>query len=573
MNFHRHYQQELAFLRESGRIFANAHPDSGRYLAEAGADPDIERLLEGTAFLTGRIRQQLEDGLPEVTHALIDAFLPHYLRPLPAMTLVQFSLGPHQRDPIRIASGAALDAQALDGTQCRFRTVQPVVVTPLSIDQAWIEPGPPPRILLRLRLPEGATPADLGLERIRLHLGGETPHARALRLCLLAHDGITVQQGDRYLPSALRLEESGFAPDEPLLPLPAAAAESHRLLLEWFAFPQRFQAVDLLGFDQLSLAPGAGTVTLAITCERHARHLPTLTSASFQLHVTPAVNLFPTEAEPLTADGRREALRVRAVGGDPRHLGVFAITAVEGRMRGSASPIPFVPRLAPRLDARCGAWHDRRRSAAVGGGTDVELLVELPPQTMGPVVLTASLLATNRDLPTRLAVGDLRLATRDIPAGITFRNLSVPTSALEPTLGGDHLWRLLSHLHLDAGSVLTLAGLRGIFALYDLRAAAEAGAAHLHQGHQRLAESLQQVQAERATRQLDGAPIRGLAVTLTLDEDKLGGPGDAHLLGSVLDHFIAAAVSLNAFTRLIVHCSRCGLTFRWHDRLGQRRLL
>ena len=140
-------------------------------------------------------------------------------------------------------------------------------------------------------------------------------------------------------------------------------------------------------------------------------------------------------------------------------------------------------------------------------------------------------------------------------------------------MGGDHLWRLLSHLHLDAGSVLTLSGLRGIFALYDLRAAAEAGAAHLHQGHQRLAESLQQVQAERATRQLDGAPIRGLAVTLTLDEDKLGGPGDAYLLGSVLDHFMAAAVSLNTFTRLIVHCARCGQTFRWKDRLGQRRLL
>ena len=357
MSFNRFYQQELAFLRDSGRAFAAAHPDAARHLAEAGADPDIERLLEGTAFLTGRIRQQLEDGLPEVTHALIDAFLPHYLRPLPAMTLVQFNPGAHQRDPIRIASGAALDAQALDGTQCRFRTVQPVVVTPLILEAAWTEPGPPPRLMLRWRLPEGATPASLGLERIRLHLGGDTASARALRLCLLAHDGITVQQGDRYLPTSLRLEEAGFAPTEALLPLPTA--ESHRLLLEWFAFPQRFQAVDLLGFDQLNLAPGTRTITVAIVCERHARHLPALTPVSFQLHVTPAVNLFPTEAEPLTADGRREALRVRAVGGDPRHLGIFAITAVEGRMRGAASPIPLALSMVSNMSST------KRRNAGV----------------------------------------------------------------------------------------------------------------------------------------------------------------------------------------------------------------
>ena len=37
MSFNRHYQQELAFLRDSGRAFAAAHPDAARHLAEAGA--------------------------------------------------------------------------------------------------------------------------------------------------------------------------------------------------------------------------------------------------------------------------------------------------------------------------------------------------------------------------------------------------------------------------------------------------------------------------------------------------------------------------------------------------------
>lgn len=59
--FNKYYQDELSYLREMGREFSQAHPDAAPYLSEAGADPDVERLLEGFAFLSGRIRQRLDD--------------------------------------------------------------------------------------------------------------------------------------------------------------------------------------------------------------------------------------------------------------------------------------------------------------------------------------------------------------------------------------------------------------------------------------------------------------------------------------------------------------------------------
>gem|GEM_PF-4658300 len=65
--FNKYYQDELAYLREIGREFARAHPEAAHFVGETSQDPDVERLLEGFAFLTARIRQDPRwAGLPIV---------------------------------------------------------------------------------------------------------------------------------------------------------------------------------------------------------------------------------------------------------------------------------------------------------------------------------------------------------------------------------------------------------------------------------------------------------------------------------------------------------------------------
>lgn len=61
MTSSKYYIDELTYLRELGREFAIAHPQAAPLLAEAGTDPDVERLLEGFAFLTAQLREKLED--------------------------------------------------------------------------------------------------------------------------------------------------------------------------------------------------------------------------------------------------------------------------------------------------------------------------------------------------------------------------------------------------------------------------------------------------------------------------------------------------------------------------------
>ncbi|ABG70802.1 hypothetical protein ECP_2818 [Escherichia coli 536] len=70
----RYYEAEMRYLREAGKEFAQAYPDRAAMLNldKPGArDPYVERLFEGFAFLMGRLREKLDDDLPELTEGLV----------------------------------------------------------------------------------------------------------------------------------------------------------------------------------------------------------------------------------------------------------------------------------------------------------------------------------------------------------------------------------------------------------------------------------------------------------------------------------------------------------------------
>ena len=125
MSFNTYYQDELTWLREMGREYAAAHPETAAMLAEAGSDPDVERLLEGVAFISGRLRQKLDDELPELTQSLIESLWPHYLRPIPSLAMVQFEAArQNDKEPRRIPRGTQIESTPVDGTRCRRATAQ-----------------------------------------------------------------------------------------------------------------------------------------------------------------------------------------------------------------------------------------------------------------------------------------------------------------------------------------------------------------------------------------------------------------------------------------------------------------
>jgi type VI secretion system protein ImpG len=154
--FNRYFQQELSYLKDLGAEFSKAHPAVAPMLSGTSADPDVERLLEGVAFLTGLLRQKLDDDFPEIIHELTQLIWPHYLRPLPCSTIVAFKPKPALKVPMTVPAGVQLASAPLEGTTCFFNTCYDVDVHPLTLVSAsFVEPaGKPPAIKIVLELSE-----------------------------------------------------------------------------------------------------------------------------------------------------------------------------------------------------------------------------------------------------------------------------------------------------------------------------------------------------------------------------------------------------------------------------------
>ena len=118
--FSRYYQSELTYLRELGKEFAAANPSLAGLFAERGGDPDVERLLEGFAFLASRIRERIDDAVPEVIDAVTQLVVPQLSRPIPACSIVEFQPNYSALRGIhRIERDTELGTVQVRGTQCR----------------------------------------------------------------------------------------------------------------------------------------------------------------------------------------------------------------------------------------------------------------------------------------------------------------------------------------------------------------------------------------------------------------------------------------------------------------------
>ncbi|MGE3852431.1 MAG: type VI secretion system baseplate subunit TssF [Planctomycetota bacterium] len=576
--FNKYYQDELIFMREMGREFSLAWPEAAPFLAEPGADPDVERMLEGFAFLTARIRQKLDDELPELTHALLEMFWPHYLRPIPSMTIVQFT--PTQPDLFRIPRGTELESTPVDGTPCRFRTAYEVPLVPMTVGAIELRREAPAQIRIRLDLPDGLAIEKLALDTLRFHLSGDSAVTRALYLALCRYGRKVSVQTIAEKPKVVELPDAKITPvglgdEHALLIYEGTSFPGYRLLQEYFAYPAKLMFVDIKGLGGVRRLGSERRFELVVELERMPENMPPVSTANLLLNCTPAVNLFKHDADPIRVNLARTDYKLRPAGADASHFEVYSINTVTGREKGTAKPREYRPLYRLSHLTQSGGTYYRAATvkSVVGDGTDLTLTFvndDGPTRLTDIETVSIKLTCTNRNLPTRLAPGDLSVQTSTTPTFATYKNLARPVPSIPPPLGGDIYWRLLSHLTINYLSLLNLDSLRGLLELYNFRARVDRQAENTQK---QLLQGIESVESTPGTRMLRGTPVRGINVALALSEDNFGSEGELYLFGTVMNEFLSQYVSLNSFSSLTVRGTRFGEVHKWPPRLGRRNIL
>lgn len=580
-DFSGYYQDELAYLRELGREFALAHPALAPMLAERSGDPDVERLLEGVAFLTGRVRQKLDDELPSAIQGIAQLLFPDLVRPMPAAAILELLPMPTVlRERTVVPAGTEFASVKVDGTPCLFRSSIDCELVPWAIEDARVSVLASGKHELRidLRMPLGMPVAPLGADTLRLHFAGDTRASLGILMWLSqAAESVALVAGDREVVLGKdALAPVGFREEESLLPGTDTSFPAPRLLEEYYVLPQKFAFVDVKGISRIGEVDAkASRFSVAI---RFASAPPAdvrITRDAVKLHCVPIVNVFATTAEPLAVDAARSEYLVRPAGLPAAHAEVYAITRVEGIAPGGArSEITSFYDFSHAGSPPARPFYAAHvRPSVVGDGADT--VVTFGTARDSGVIpdaeaVSIDVLATNRALTRGLRAGEICVPTASSPAVATFRNLAAPTPYVPPPFGRDQQWHVVAHAAMNLSAITDVRVLRAALDVYNFHARVDAQAARANE--LRLA-ALQSIKTRPAEQLYRGAPVRGIAIDIEALDSGFSGAGDLFLFGAVLERFFASYVSINSFSRTTLQGSPSRHRFEWPARNGSSTLL
>ena len=604
-----YYEKELAYIRQMGAEFANEHPKIAGRLginAETIEDPHVSRLIEGFAYLNARIQHKLDDDFPELSDALLEVLFPHYHRPIPSMTIVQF-VGDEEKleDDYRLAKNTLLETGQFQGESCRFSTIYDTHLHPFKLTESnligrpFTTPGSQRQKgaagVLKLSLKtfnDEIAFADVKPERIRFYLKGQPQHINPLYELLLNDCQAVVMAKSESDANPVRLSPGiikpvGFDSDDGLLPYPDSSFMGYRLLTEYFAFPEKFMFIDLHGFADSIPEDAEDTLEFYIYLGKSDVELEhNISAQTFQLSCSPAVNLFEHRADPIKLDHTTAEYQIIPDARRPLGYELYSVENITASTSAGDKEtyLPLYGTNHEKQDRENHAyWFTSRRQAKLGTylrdeGTDVFLsLVDLyfNPNVPDDRTLNLETICSNRDQPSRLpfSADQPQLQCVDgAPPCTRIRCLTQPTPTVRPSMRNNARWRLISHLSLNH---LSLTGredasmaLREILRLYDFKETSI---------NRAQVESISQLITRpiSAPLTIDGRATlcRGIEIEIELDDSQLAG-SSSYLFATVLEHFFALYCSINSFTRVLVKLkSKEGYLKKCPPRAGEKILL
>jgi type VI secretion system protein ImpG len=605
-----YYENELTFLRQLGKEFAEKHPKIAARLqldVNRCDDPHVERLLEGFALLAARVHLKIDDEFPQITEGLLNVLYPHFLRPIPSMTVAQFHLDPEQgklTTGLNVPRDSILYSRPVDGVPCKFRTCYDVTLWPFEISDArWVsldKLNPPLRapdavaaLRVELRCFSDVSFDKLQMQSLRFHLNGEGDVVNTLYE-LLSNNcrQIVVRDPDNtrkpaHTLSMKSLRPMGFSESETVLPYPRRSFEGYRLLQEYFAFPEKFFFFELNDLAQplKTMTGGRAEIIFLIAPfeaeQRQHRLSVGVTAKAVLLGCSPIINLFPQTAEPIMLTQRRSEYPVIP---DARRRMATEIFSIEDVV--SSDPVthelthydPFYSyRHRSMREENQTFWYSKRRPSSRKGdeGSEVSLfLVDLSMRTCLPdtQAITVHCTCTNRDILSRLPFGNENgdFEVEGIGAIKGAIALRKPTPTLRPPMGRNALWRLISHLSLNYLSIVEdgKEALQEVLRLYNFSDSADLD---------KQIAGIVGVSSKRHFARINSesgiAFARGTQVQMEFDEEDFAGSG-VYLFGAVIDHFLGLYASLNSFSQLVVKTrQRREVLKQWPPRAGQTILM
>lgn len=577
MNFDRYFREELAFLKEEGRLYSEIKPHLAAFLDGKNTDPDVERLLEGFAFLTSRLREKLDDDFPELSHSMINMLWPNYLRPFPSATIVQFTpVNNVVSQRKEVSADIKLAGEAPESKiNCHFVTCRSTAIYPLVRTGIDVEHSRDKTVLnLQFETQNHYALSGLDLQDLSFFLGESSYESNTLYLWFhhfLSHIEVVVSGQSFYLQKEL-LTAEGFSEGEGILPYPKNVYQGYRILHEYLVYPESLLSMKLSGLQKCFINNSDDHFEIKFHFSKPFPVDVRINDRHLQIFCVPAINLFPYSAEPILLTGYEEEYLAIPSLLTPDHFEAFSFFQVTGWSENNTPPksgyIQKTDRVQDRTyypfetfqheeerERKGNAFYYRTRikENIYHGGLDHYISFsrsDESDQILKNETISIDMLCTNRFIPLELGKGDIKATQNTDPSYVNITNITEPTVPLHPIIDEKLLWMLISNLSLNYTSLLSKESLQTIIKAYDFKSFHDRQSEKITR--KKINEGIISIETTTIDRIYRGLPVRGIRSILKLDQDAFSCEGDLFLFGKVLSHFFGFYASINSFHDLTV---------------------
>ena len=587
-----YYRDNLQYLRVLAGEFAAEYPKiAGRLSINEFdcEDPYIERLLEGTAFLSARVEKKLDDSYFPLVESVLNSVAPNTLCPIPAGVVVEAAVNAGQEGgSSTLPAKTVFDANIPRiKTPCRFTTPVPLPMTPFAVsDAAYVT-----RDLEGLGIRAGGASSALHIKitaaekhgapsvlRFYVNLS-ESEASHLQRQVLSDRVGVYIKEGEgdfRAVPPATL----AFSLPIPVDPGGRGNTYALRIFENFLAYPAFFKFFSIERLDTV-LPKTTANFELLLTFSRRETTLASeINAAALKLNCFPALNVFDKQGERTalaphsvefhvvpdrTAMRDYEVLRIRGMEFfDERNTLIGTGTPFYAAACESRAVVSFSPKRRRKVF--------ERKTTARSSYECTEVFVSLSApsaETAAQAVIdnaaqfSAALVCTNRDLPLLVSQGAQLTSTSTVTQ--KGRILSGPTRPRYPLVEGSSAADLerLGHITFNMNAMLweTDSALKNtltsLLRNYPLRTPEEM---------EKMVDGIAGVKAEktlfRFTKRGNVFYESGWRLNITLNENSYAGMG-WYVFGSVLEKTLRSFAPLNSFLEITLSTVQSGLVETW----------
>jgi len=619
--FLEHYNTELHYLREMSGEFARKNPKIAKRLMLDEfdcKDPYVERMLEGFAYMAARIQYKMSTEFSSFSQSLVDSIFPQYYNPAPSCTIVQFL--PDYKRP-DLAKGVFVKAGTLlkshpcgaDRQVCKFKTISDLALHPIEISFLKYNIGvieeklgvtSPVRASMELSLstPEKLKISQLNIDSLKFYIRSpvgnigmmlyEQIFGNCLNILFQSKNG-----GKKYAEISAaflkdHLKQVGFSESESIFPIDKRTFEGHRLLREYYLFPQKFMFFELTGISEILKKCEEPVINIIFLFNKSSNMLKNLGKENLCLFCCPAVNLFKSTLSRVAINRKDAEFYIPADRVYPLDYEILQIESVDGYSANYSSRLDFLPfysdsdfksnrfgkkafysykRMPRSISER--EKEEGTRTSYIGSELYLSIIDTANLPYKG-VLEELGVIAwcSNRDLPMLMNIDEYE-TDFELDISLPIRSIQCIEIPTAPKMPFDvSQWQVINNIAVNFFSFLTennevnIENFRSIQKMYT----------YSEMDHNMIENGIDSIVIKSIVRRVSSiGPIlfgRGFSVDIFFNEETFSGSG-FFLLGSVLDRFFGAKAPINSFTETRIFSKERGIVVKWPIRVGYRQIL